>query len=634
MSDFDVLYPPKGKLTFDGGQNTKYERSLIPDNESPACFNVVFSNGAVGTRGGSTKLNTTAVGSFAVDGLYTRRDITGAETMVAFAGGTAWALTGATTFTTIASAQSVFTAGVRVGTAQYENHMFIGNGYVTPYKYNGTAFTRHGVPAPSSGLTGAVSATGGTFPAATFYYKVTYLNSQTVQGDVSTISTAFAVGANGSVELSGIPVAPQSHGVNSRRIFRASGAAGTFQLIATIANNTTTTFSDTYFPASTDAPTDQGEPPRYSVIVYHQGRLWCNDLANPNFVWYSEVLEPYTFKATNFRPLGNASFDLVKGLEVYQNGVLVLCERGDFLIQTPSADPADWRDIKIPTAYGSKSPFGCFNYNGKLMFPAMENDKFVGFAAVAGSTLDPQATDLDVTLAGSDLKSDRIEPEMFDVVETAVGNISSICFKNRAFIALTQGSGNTANNRVFLFDYSASNLKKRQEASWAPLKGLNISQFTVFNGRLYGGSSLADGFIHQIDTTSYADNATAIDSYFWTKEFAGVEGHEDFDKDFRFATLLVEMAGAYQMTLNWRVDSDNGEGTSRTIDLDPGGSTWGDLVWGVGNWDAGKGQMQVRIPLGPARGKRIQFKFSNQNALNQRFKVHWMTFTYNLKGKR
>ena len=47
--DFDIVYPPKGKLTFDGGLSTKYERSIIPDNESPNCYTY--------RKGGTTRLN-------------------------------------------------------------------------------------------------------------------------------------------------------------------------------------------------------------------------------------------------------------------------------------------------------------------------------------------------------------------------------------------------------------------------------------------------------------------------------------------------------------------------------------------------------------------------------------------------
>ncbi len=237
MSLYDVVFPPKERQVFSGGQNSKFPRSVIANNESPDCANVIFSNGAVETRLGTTKLNTAAIGSFVGDGIYTRREnSTLAETMVVFAGGTAWQLA-TTTFSTISSAQSVFTAGVRVGASQMENHLFCGNGYVIPYKYNGVAWTRHGVYGPSSsGMTGAVSATGGTFPAATFFYKVTNVNSASAESDVSTASTAFIVGANGSVELTGIPLAAQSHGVASRRLYRASGSAGAYARIATIVN--------------------------------------------------------------------------------------------------------------------------------------------------------------------------------------------------------------------------------------------------------------------------------------------------------------------------------------------------------------------------------------------------------------
>ena len=630
--DHDIVYPAKGRITFDGGVNSKFERSIIPDNESPSCFNVVFSNGAVETRSGSSKLNTTAVGSFVGDGIYTRRANDGSETMIVFAGGTAWALTGASTFSTIASAQSVFTAGVRVGTAQYENHIFVGNGGVTPYKWNGVAWTRHGVPQATGAVTVASQAVG--VLTGQYNYKIAYLNSQSVLGDVGTATVTFNA-AGATLRLTGIPTAPQSHGVSARRIYRTEAGGTTYKQLTTINDNTTTTYDDNTADASlgATAPTDQGEPPKYSVIAQHQNRLFCNDAANPNYIWYSEALEPYTFKTTNFLPIGDASFDLIKGIDVYDNSVVVRCERASYMIYMPSTDPSDWRTIKIRSPYGSRSPFGSFPYNNKLMYPAMESGKFVGFAAIGGSTIDPDSTSLDFSRAGSDLKSNRIEPDMFEVQEAYVGNISAQVFKNKAYIAVTSGDGTTTNNRIWVYDFSISNLKK-QEASWVPISGLAAAQFTVYDGKLYYVSSTATGFVYRLETTTYNDNSAAIDSYFWTKEFSGLKGHETYEKDFRFANILVELVGSYFMKLNIRVDSDTGEGTSKTISLDPGGTTWGSFNWGAANWDAGRGQRDVRVPLGPARGKRIQFRFGNQNAVNQAFKVHSMQFTYNLKGKR
>jgi hypothetical protein len=632
---FDIVFPPKGRQLLDGGLNSKFERSLINDNETPSCQNVVFSDAAVGTRPGATKLNTAAIGSFVGDGLYTRRGIDGtSESMIVFAGGTAWALSG-TSFSTIGSAQSVFTAGVRVGTTQYENHMFIGNGGVTPYKYNGLAFTRHGVPAPSiSGCTGAVSATGGTFPSATFYYKVTNVNSAAAEGNPSSASTAFAVAANGSVALSGIPVAPQSHGVASRRIYRASGAGGTFERITTIADNTTTAFVDTYYPVGAAAPSDNGEPPNYSVAVTHQNRLFVNDAANPNYVWYSNLFEPYTFGATNFIPVGDASFDLVKGLDVYDNAVVVRCERGTYMIVMPSTDPTDWAVIKTRSPYGSKSPFGAFLYNNNLMVPSIQSDKFVGFAALAGSTIDPEASHMDTTHAGSDLRSARIEDEVFAVQEAYVGNISAYVFRNKAYIAVTYGDNQTQNNRILVYDFSIVNLAKGHEASWSILAGLSAAQFTVYGGHLYFVDSTATGFVRRVDTDVYVDDGTAIDSYFWTKEFAGLKGHENLQKDFRKVRMLVDRAGSYFMNFTYRVDSDSGDGTTVTVNLTPTGSTWNSFTWGSGNWGGGRVQDEITVTLGQVSGKRIQFKFSNQNTVNQRFKIHGINFTYNVKGQR
>jgi hypothetical protein len=88
------------------------------------------------------------------------------------------------------------------------------------------------------------------------------------------------------------------------------------------------------------------------------------------------------------------------------------------------------------------------------------------------------------------------------------------------------------------------------------------------------------------------------------------------------------------MNLIYRVDSDSGVGDTVQIDLNPGGSLWGTMEWGTDEWGGGSTQSEERVYLGTSRGKRIQFKFSNQNTVNQRFKIHYLSFLYNLKGFR
>jgi hypothetical protein len=637
MSQFRRVYPGKGRILFDGGMNNKFERSIILDNESPDCLNVVFSNGAVETREGTTKLNTAAVGSFVFDGLYTRRADDNSETMVAFAGGHMFTLAG-TSFSTVPSAQSVFTAGFRVATTQYENKMFMGNGGVIPYKWDGTYFTRHGVYPPTATASAGSAATGAALASGSSYtYKFTYVNSFSVEGDLGPATThVVTVNSMGNVALTSIPVAPQSFGISARRIYRTEAGGSTFKRVTEIANNTTTTYDDAVLDGSlgVTAPSDNGVPPNYSVCIYHQNRLWVNDPANPNYAWYSELGEPYTFQSTNFRKFGDASSDLVKGFSIQDNSVVIHTERGAGLVYMPSTDDSTWVDVKIKTPYGTKSPFGVVNFNGKQLYPAMENDKFIGFAALSGAAVDPSSTLLTVSNAGSDLKTDRIETDMFDVVETYVGNISGIIYKNKAYLSLTYGSGSTTNNRIYVMDFSISNLAKTQKEAWVPWTGLNAAQFTIYGGNLYYASSTATGFVYRMEAGVYSDDGAAINSYYWTKEFSGADSEYNDFKDFRYVNLLVENSGDWFMNFAYRVDSDSGDGSTQQLDLDPGSSLWGTMVWGSDTWGGGSDQEENRIYLATARGKRIQFKFSNQNTAGQKFKVHGLSFAYNLKGYR
>lgn len=623
------IYPDKGRLQFDGGLNTKYERSLIADNESPDCLNVVFSNGSVATRQGVAKLNTAAVGSFVGDGLYTRHDNDTSETMCAWWNGTLYTLA-TTTFSTVPSAQSIFTAGQRVTASEYENYIFFGNGGSIPYKYNGAEFTRHGVYPPTATSTVASQATG--VLTGDFVYKVTNVNSNLVESDVGPATATFTA-ASATLRVT-LPTFAVSYGVNSRRLYRLD--SGTYKRVATISDNTTTTYDDNVATAAlgTAAPTDNGVPPNYSVSIYHQDRLIVNDPNNPNYVWYSNLGTPYTFASTNFIKVGDNTSDLVRGFGVYENSLYVYCDNSIWLIYMPDTTASGWIKMPVKTHHGSKSPFCVLNYNNKQLFPAQQNAKFAGFAAVSGKSVAPSATLLTAQSIQSDLQSDRVEPDMFSVIESKIQNISGIVFKNKAWISMTYGSGSTTNNRVYIFDFSIDRLNKQQEASWVPFTGLNVAQFTIYAGNLYFQSSTATGFVYKAEAGVYADDGSAINSYFWTKEFGGDLGEFNFEKDFRYAKILNDNSGDFFMDFGYRVNSDKGSGNTKQVDLDPGGSLWGTMMWGRDMWGGGTDQSENRVYLDGVRGERIQFKFSNQNKANQNFKVHGLSFIYNVKGFR
>lgn len=626
------ISPKAGRFQFDGGLNTKFEKTIIGDNESPDCLNVIFNNGACGTREGTTKLNTAAIGSFVGDGLYTRHSNAGAQTMIAFAGGSAWTLAG-TTFSTIPSAQSVFTAGIRVAAAEYQNHIFVGNGGVIPYKYNGTDWTRHGVYPATTTMTVATSSAG--VLTGDYVYGMTMVNSQSVESDISPLTATHTAAAT-RVLLSAIPTAAQSHGISTRKLYRTAAGGSTRKLLTTITDNTTTTYEDNIADASlgANAPTDNGVPPKYSVIAYHRDRLFVNDPANPNFLWYSDLTEPYTFGAANFRRFGDNTQDLLRCIAVDGENIVCFGDRSIQMTYMPSADDTEWVDIRVKSDFGCKSPFGIVRYDNGLLFPAVQEGKFVGFAKLQGDVVAPSATLLTVGAAGSYLVSDKIEPEILAAASSDIEEISGIVSESRAYLACPDTVASTENDKIYHFDFSISNMSKNTPYSWAPWTGLYPAQITQLDGELYYIDSRATGFVYKLNAGVYSDDGAAIDSYLWTKEFGGNAADFNFHKDFRYANTLVDLAGNYLMGISARVDSDVGAGNATTIDLNPGGSLWGTMEWGTDEWGGGFAHREFRIDLGTLSGKRIQFKFDNENAVNQRFMVHGLNFLANKKGFR
>lgn len=659
---FRRIYPPQEAIVFDGGLDNKFDRALLPDNESPDCLNVHFFNGSVETRDGAVKLNTTPIGGTmasgvypAFDGLYSRRANNLTETMVAFAGGNMYALA-ATTFVTVPSAISVFTAGSRVAAETAENYLFVGNGGAGGYgggygyKWDGALLTQHGVPAPITAPAVVSGTTGSLTTGGQYNWRYSYYNSALVEGNYSNATTTFTVTASGGgleTTIGGIAIAPVSAGVAGFRLYRNTPSfPASYRLVTAVAGNAITSVVDAVGDLSLGAVAPQSNnldnsmPPAYTAIIYCRGILFMNDVNNPNYVWYTNPGTPYTVPFFNFFRVGDKTSDLVKTFAIYNNQLIVFCEKSTWVNFMPDpATPTGWQQVQTNSPYGCKSPFAPFNYakgsTNDVLFPAFQEEKFVGFASLSGQSIDPASTSLTVTTSGSLLTSDRVETDMFSVQESFCGNISAIVYKTRAYIALTWGSGSTINNRCYLFDFSLSNLKKGSPVSWVPITGWNAAQFCMYGGKLYYGSSDTSGFVFQVDGTGvYSDNGAAINSYLWTKEFPGYPQDINYFKDFRYGNFLVDLSGDYYMSIGYRTDSDTGSGNTQQVSLNPGGTLWGKFLWGMATWGGGAAQSEVRVYVGPERGKRIQFYFSNQNIAGQKFKVQRANFAYNLKGYR
>lgn len=618
---------------FDGGLNTKYEPSIIGNAESPDCQNVTFDDlGAVQTRQGITKLNSTSRGTFACDGLFTTKYNDGGSTMVAWFGGTAYSWE-STTFATIGSAQSVYTSGTRVEHAMYQNIVFASNG-LQPYKYtSGSDFTRHGVDVPNS-IPGAASGAVGTL-TGDYQYKVAYVNSLLVVGNPSSFTATLAV-VSGKVDLTSIPVAPQSFGVASRNVYRNEAGGTTYKLMTTIADNTTATFTDNVDDSALGAAakSDNGLPPNWHIIKAFQERLFVVDQStNPQYLYYSELGEPFTFGSANFIKIADGDGENITGLSIQGNALVVYKDQSVWLIYMPDTTPSNWVRIKTNAKYGGASHRAIVDYEDRQMYIGKQGEKVTGFYALSGTQLEPDVTALTITNMFGDSKGDRIEPDVLDFQESQAANFAAIQFDNKLYFAATKGSGNSANNRIYQFDFKRRD-KSRAVGSWVPFTGLNPAIFTVFNGKLYFGSSLADGFIQQLENGLFSDNGVAIDSYYWTKEFEGPQADTDYEKDYRYANFIMETLGAWVIGVTQKVDSDVGGGNVTEVDMNPGSNLWGTAIFGTDEWGGGVTRGNFKVELGNSVGKKIQFKFDNRNTVSRGFKVLRGDYYYNKRGLR
>jgi hypothetical protein len=350
-------------------------------------------------------------------------------------------------------------------------------------------------------------------------------------------------------------------------------------------------------------------------------------------LWYSELGEPFTVASTNFIQVSDGDGEKITGLSVQGDSLLVYKGASVWAIYMEDTTPANWKRIKTNAKYGAASHFAIVDYGqGYQMYLGKRYDVLSGFHALAGLAQLPDKTQLDVAVIQSESKSDKIEPDIFTFNSSQIAKACGINFKNKLWFSVPYSSS-TTNSRIYQFDFQRRTNSDIQ-GSWVPFTGITAAAFTIYSGSLYFQDATANGFVHQLENGLYTDNGAAINSYYWTKEYECHEKQEDFHKDFRYCIFVVETLGDWNMNLTYRTDSDRGSGTTTTINLNPGGSLWGTMIWGVDSWGGGVLRSTKTVYFGPLSGRKIQFKFDNQNTASRSFKVLRGSIYYNLRGQR
>jgi hypothetical protein len=135
-------------------------------------------------------------------------------------------------------------------------------------------------------------------------------------GAISPINPTLMSGGviQSSITLSNIPTSPDSQ-TTERNIYRIGGSQSEFQLVGTINDNATTTYTDDLADGSITGQTlieHQDPPAKFFSILTYQDRVWGlgysdpgnsggvkNDPVTRSHVWYSAYLQPWSFDNTS-----------------------------------------------------------------------------------------------------------------------------------------------------------------------------------------------------------------------------------------------------------------------------------------------------------------------------------------------
>lgn len=161
-------------------------------------------------------------------------------------------------------------------------------------------------PAPGA-LTAALGSGAGNVDNGAHRYLVTFVTSdgETQAGDVSSSVTVADKTVNGKVSLSAIPLG--SSIVTSRKIYRTTAGGSTYLLLTTIADNTTTTYTDNIADSGlgAEAPSTNTTGDQLLNVLIKSARQYAEQLLGRYLITQTVdlYLDEFPTQAINMRPL-------------------------------------------------------------------------------------------------------------------------------------------------------------------------------------------------------------------------------------------------------------------------------------------------------------------------------------------
>ena len=235
---------------------------------------------------------------------------------------------------------------------------------------------------PSTACSGAAGAAGNPSGTYALYcsFFITWPNGHTYETGLSPVSADVTVTSQ-KINWSGIPTSSYAALSGTaptiyRRLYRGpgtGGSLGSIYFVATITNNTTTTYTDNFTDAELAAAgtsyVDNYEPgPDSKYLAYHYGQLFLLDVDNPHRLYYSEpasgdtaleneVLMPLAFISTNWDDLRTAGFNKVDPQGLVPWGLQLYIPLKHTWIRKFGNDSTTWSYKKTYAELGISAPY-------------------------------------------------------------------------------------------------------------------------------------------------------------------------------------------------------------------------------------------------------------------------------------
>jgi hypothetical protein len=188
---------------------------------------------------------------------------------------------------------------------------------------NGSVISDWGVTSPGTAPSVAVGAAG--VLVGNIQYGVSFEDTAGFEGSAGPLSAAVTF-ASEQADLTSIPTGPA--GTAARHIYRIGGGLDRALRIATIADNTTTTYTDNQTNEvaeilNIEVALDHDPPPAARGCCHYGGSLvaWST-AANPNRLFFSGVNGPWYFPASRYKDIGDSGENILCCQEV--GGVLAI----------------------------------------------------------------------------------------------------------------------------------------------------------------------------------------------------------------------------------------------------------------------------------------------------------------------